>query len=180
MPPRMCAMPHPLEQKVFNEAASNKDYTTTAWVDGAAAAEAAAVGPTPPPLADVSALRPGMLRRASYSGSMMGSKVGGACRLQGFHCTWLSSCGCFGPLGACQRNGIPLCTGLPVVKRKKHRQYTVALARLHARNPRHASYATVPHPTPPHPTPYLRAGMHMLHAWRRGHFIAVLSGSPPS
>jgi hypothetical protein len=65
-----------LVQKVFNEAASNKEYSTTAWTEGAAAVQAAAVGPTPPPLQDVAALKAGMLRRASYSGTMMGSKVG--------------------------------------------------------------------------------------------------------
>lgn len=69
-------LPLGLVQKLFNEAASNKDYSTTAWTEGAAAVQAASVGPTPPPLQDVAGLKAGMLRRASYSGTMMGSKVG--------------------------------------------------------------------------------------------------------
>ena len=65
-------------QKAYNEAAGNKDFSTTPWVDSAEAVEAAAVGPTPAPLASVAGLKPGMLRRASYSGYMLGSKVGAA------------------------------------------------------------------------------------------------------
>ncbi|PSC69312.1 hypothetical protein C2E20_7167 [Micractinium conductrix] len=61
-------------RKAFNEVAGDREYSTTDWVEGAAAVQAAAVGPTPPPLASVAGLRVGMLRRASYSGSMMGSK----------------------------------------------------------------------------------------------------------
>lgn len=66
------------EQKALNEAAGNKEYSTTAWVEGAQAVEAAAGAPTPPPLqaGALGELRVGMLRRASYSGAMMGSKVG--------------------------------------------------------------------------------------------------------
>lgn len=65
-------------QKALNEAVGNRDYSTTAWLPSLEEAEAAALKPSPPPLdaGGLAALRPGWLRRASYSGSMMGSKVG--------------------------------------------------------------------------------------------------------
>lgn len=78
-PPHLPTTPHFTDpQKALNEATGNREYTTTAWVEGAEAVEAAAVGPTPPPLdaGGLAALRPGWLRRCSYSGTMMGSKVG--------------------------------------------------------------------------------------------------------
>lgn len=59
----------------MNEAVSNKEYSATAWMEDAEAVQTAALDPTPPPLHDASGLRAGMLRRASYSGTMMGSKV---------------------------------------------------------------------------------------------------------
>ena len=62
-------------QKAFNEVAGDKEYSTTGWVEGAEAVQAAAVAPTPAPLASVAGLKPYLLRRASYSGTMMGSKV---------------------------------------------------------------------------------------------------------
>ncbi|KAL4443861.1 hypothetical protein ABPG75_011598 [Micractinium tetrahymenae] len=61
-------------RKAFNEAAGDKEYSTTGWAESAEAVQAAAVAPTPPPLASVAGLKPGLLRRASYSGTMMGSK----------------------------------------------------------------------------------------------------------
>ena len=76
LPPPLPTWPFLDLQKAFNEIASNKEYSTTAWMDSAEAVQAAAVGPTPPPLRDTAGLKAGMLRRASYSGTMMGSKVG--------------------------------------------------------------------------------------------------------
>ncbi len=68
--------------------AGDKEYSTTGWVEGADAVQAAAVAPSPPPLASVAGLKPGLLRRASYSGTMMGSKVPAharaACRATGW------------------------------------------------------------------------------------------------
>ncbi|KAL4449489.1 hypothetical protein ABPG77_007133 [Micractinium sp. CCAP 211/92] len=61
-------------RKTFNDVAGDKEYSTTGWVEGADAVQAAAVAPSPPPLASVTGLKPGLLRRASYSGTMMGSK----------------------------------------------------------------------------------------------------------
>ncbi|KAL4855216.1 hypothetical protein ACK3TF_004204 [Chlorella vulgaris] len=61
-------------KKTLNEAVSNKEYSATAWMEDAEAVQTAALDPTPPPLHDASGLRAGMLRRASYSGTMMGSK----------------------------------------------------------------------------------------------------------
>lgn len=61
-------------RKAFNEVAGDKEYSTTGWVEGAEAVQAAAVAPTPAPLASVAGLKPYLLRRASYSGTMMGSK----------------------------------------------------------------------------------------------------------
>lgn len=68
----------PAPQRALDEANGNKDFSTTAWLPSAEAVEAAAAEPSPPPLdaGGLAALRPGWLRRASYSGSMMGSKVG--------------------------------------------------------------------------------------------------------
>ena len=80
-PFRCLASPAPPPQKTYNESAGNKDFSTTPWLDTAEAVEAAAVGPTPPPLASVAGLKAGMLRRASYSGYMLGSKVGAAVML---------------------------------------------------------------------------------------------------
>jgi hypothetical protein len=63
-------------RRALDEANSNKEFSTTAWLPSAEAVEAAAAEPSPPPLdaGGLAALRPGWLRRASYSGSMMGSK----------------------------------------------------------------------------------------------------------
>lgn len=68
----------PAPQRAVDEANGNKDFSTTPWLPSAEAVEAAAAEPSPPPLdaSGLAALRPGWLRRASYSGSMMGSKVG--------------------------------------------------------------------------------------------------------
>lgn len=63
-------------RRAVDEANGNKDFSTTPWLPSAEAVEAAAAEPSPPPLdaSGLAALRPGWLRRASYSGSMMGSK----------------------------------------------------------------------------------------------------------
>lgn len=52
--------------------------------------QAAAVGPTLPALASVAGLRAGHLRRASYSGSLMGSKVGAWVGMQANR--WMCMC----------------------------------------------------------------------------------------
>eukprot|EP00887_Chlorella_sp_A99_P003923 scaffold11.g3923.t1 len=59
-------------RKRFNEAAANKDYTTTGWVADPAALDAANGKPAGPP--DLAALRPGLLRKSTYYSMWMGSK----------------------------------------------------------------------------------------------------------